>query len=62
MTTPTSSLPPSRLIRERERAENAPYIAEARRTGRAVTFIACDGCEVTCLPNGTVFFNAADWY
>jgi hypothetical protein len=49
-------------IRERERAENAPYIAEARRTGRAITFIASDGCAVTAMPDGNVLFNAADWF
>ena len=49
-------------IRDREAAENAPHLAKARETGRAVTFIARDGCEVTCLPNGNTLFNAADWY
>ena len=49
-------------LRERERRENAPYLAEAKATGKAVTFITSDGCEVTCLPDGSVLFNAADWF
>ena len=49
-------------IRDREAAENKPHIEQAKRTGRVITFIASDGCEVTVLPNGTVWFNAADWY
>lgn len=52
----------SKEIRERETRENAPHIAKARETGHPVTFIASDGCEVTCLPNGDVLFNVADWY
>jgi hypothetical protein len=57
-----SKLEPWKEIREQEATENAPYLAKARETGRPVTFIASDGCEVTCLPDGNVFFNAADWY
>ncbi len=49
-------------IREREQRENAPYIEQAKRERRNVTFIAEDGCEVTVTPNGHVYFNMADWY
>ena len=49
-------------IREREARENAPHIAKAKETGQAVTFIASDGCEVTCLPDGNVLFGASDWW
>jgi hypothetical protein len=49
-------------LRERERAENVPYVEEAKRTGRPVTFIASDGCAVTAMPDGSVLFNAADWF
>jgi hypothetical protein len=49
-------------IREREARENAPYIAAAAAMGKPVTFIAEDGCEVTCLPDGRTLFNVADWY
>lgn len=51
----------SQKIRDREQAENAPYLAAAAATQKPVTFIARDGCEVTCLPNGHVFLNASDW-
>lgn len=47
---------------ERERDENRPYLEQARREGRAITFIASDGCEVTANPDGSVFYNARDWY
>jgi hypothetical protein len=49
-------------IRERERRENEAVCAAAIAAGKAVTFIATDGCEVTVLPNGTVFHNAAYWW
>ena len=49
-------------IRERERQENAPHLAKARATGRPVTFIASDGCEVTVMPEGDIFYNVADWW
>lgn len=52
----------SKEIRDREAKENAPAIAEARRTGKPFTFIAEDGCEVTALPDGTVLHNASDWW
>lgn len=52
----------SKQIREREAAESKPYIEQAKREGRAVTFIASDGCEVTALPNGSLLFNAVDWW
>lgn len=52
----------SERIRARERREAAPYIEQARREGRAVTFIASDGCAVTAMPNGSLLFNAADWF
>jgi hypothetical protein len=51
-----------KTIREHEVEESAPHIAEARKTGKPVTFIASDGCEVTCLPDGNVLFNASDWW
>jgi hypothetical protein len=53
---------PSEKIREREAREAAPYIAKAKAAGRAVSFIASDGCEVTCFPDGRTAFNIADWY
>ena len=49
-------------IRERERQENAPHLAKARATGKPVTFIASDGCEVTIMPGGDIFYNVADWW
>lgn len=52
----------SEEIRRDEQLENAPYIAAAAATGKSVTFIAKDGCEVTVTPQGRVFFNMADWY
>jgi hypothetical protein len=52
----------SEKIREREKAENAPAIEKAKQTGKAVTFIAQDGCEVTAMPSGDVFYNASDWW
>jgi len=52
----------SREIREREARENSQAQMLARATGKAVSFIAADGCEVTVTPAGHVFHNAADWY
>ena len=52
----------SEEIREREAKENTPHIEKARATQRPVTFIASDGCEVTCFPDGRTAFNTADWY
>lgn len=52
----------SKKIRDRERREEAPYKAAAIATQKPVTFIASDGCEVTCLPSGRVLYNAADWW
>jgi hypothetical protein len=49
-------------IRDRELAESAPHLERARREGRAVRYIASDGCEVTVHPDGNEWFNAADWY
>lgn len=49
-------------LREKELAESAPYRAKAAATGRAVSYIAKDGCEVTVFPDGREFFNMADWY
>jgi len=46
----------------KEKQENAPFINKAKLTGKAVSFIASDGCEVTCLPDGTVLFNSSDWW
>lgn len=52
----------SKKILDRETRENAPYLAKARETNKPVSFIASDGCEVTCMPDGRVLFNAADWW
>lgn len=52
----------SEQIRAEESAFNNTLIAKAREKGGAVTSVAPDGAEVTALPNGTVFFNAADWW
>ena len=53
---------PHEKIRERELKENKLAQALALETGRSVTFIASDGCEVTVTPSGAVFYNASDWY
>lgn len=37
-------------------------IDEAKRTGKSVTYVDDDGCEVQCTPSGHAFYNAADWY
>jgi hypothetical protein len=37
-------------------------IAQARRTGSAVRYVDKDGCEVTAMPSGHTFYNAADWW
>lgn len=62
--TPGAGIPASaaRSIRERERAEAAPYVEQAKREGRAITFIASDGCAVTAMPDGSTLFNATDWF
>ncbi|WP_211909125.1 hypothetical protein [Tardiphaga alba] len=52
----------SREIREREARENQQAHAQAKATGKAVSFIASDGCEVTVTPAGHVFHNIDDWY
>lgn len=52
----------SRLIREREAAENHQARMAAQAAGKPVTFIAADGCKVTVAPSGEVFHNAEDWY
>lgn len=52
----------SRQLRDRERREAEPYIKQAKREGRAITFIASDGCAVTAMPDGSTLFNAADWF
>lgn len=52
----------SERIREQEKAENGPAVEKAKATGKPVTFIAKDGCEVTAMPSGDVFYNAADWW
>lgn len=49
-------------VREYEEREERPFKRQAERTGKAVTFIAKDGCEVTILPDGKRFFNWSDWY
>ena len=45
----------------REARERAA-IQEAQKTGEAVTYIDDDGCEVTAMPQGHTFYNAADWW
>lgn len=49
-------------IRKRELSESTPHRAKAARTGKPVTYTASDGCEVTVTPDGSEFFNAADWW
>jgi hypothetical protein len=52
----------SKEIRDRETQENHAARMAAIATGKPVTFIASDGCEVTVTPQGHVFHNMADWY
>jgi hypothetical protein len=52
----------SNAIRDREAREAAPHLQKARETKRCVSFMASDGCEVTCTPDGRTLFNATDWY
>lgn len=49
-------------LKQREENENAPYIEQARKTGQPVSFIASDGCEVLCLPDGNILYNVVDWF
>lgn len=49
-------------VRKLELAESRPHLIRAQREGKPVTYTASDGCEVTVLPDGTEFFNAADWW
>lgn len=56
------SHPDSDRVREREEKEEQPYKKQAERSGKNVTFIAKDGCEVTITPDGKRFFNWSDWY
>jgi hypothetical protein len=44
----------------RQREQQA--IIEAKKSGRAFTYVDDDGCEVTVTPQGHAFYNAADWY
>ena len=57
-----SDMQARKALREREAAEANVAIEKAERTGKSVTFIASDGCEVTATPTGHVFYNAADWW
>lgn len=57
----TVTLPPP-SPHERERMESQLYRERAQQTWRAVTYVASDGCEVTVHPDGSEWFNAADWY
>jgi hypothetical protein len=47
--------------RQRLQRENDARI-RAQRDGKAQTYIDTDGCEVTAMPDGAVFYNAADWW
>ncbi len=49
-------------LRATEAAFNNALIAQAREKGRNITKMAPDGCEVTATPDGTVFYNTADWW
>jgi len=37
-------------------------VSLAKATGKSITYIDKDGCEVTATPSGHVFLNAADWW
>jgi len=52
----------SEEIRKKEKEENDRALAQAKSTGKAVTFKGYDGCEVTVTPDGSIFHNAADWW
>lgn len=45
-----------------ELTEREHYRLQAKLDARPVTYIANDGCEVTVHPDGSEWFNAADWY
>jgi hypothetical protein len=49
-------------LRAGESAFNNALIARASAQGGAISSIAPDGCEVTAFPNGTIFYDSADWY
>jgi hypothetical protein len=35
---------------------------EAKKTGKSITYIDDDGCEVTATPDGHIFLNASEWW
>jgi hypothetical protein len=52
-----------RMTEERMRKNRElAAIQEAKRTGKNISYIDDDGCEVTVTASGHSFYNAADWY
>lgn len=45
----------------RKARENAT-VRQAQREDRSIVYTDDDGCEVTAMPSGHVFYNAADWW
>ena len=47
--------------RARESRE-AAAIRAAQQQQKPIVYVDSDGCEVTAMPSGHVFYNAADWW
>lgn len=52
---------PNKEIQRRRKLE-AEEIKLAARDRKSRTYIDQDGCEVTVMPNGEVFYNVSDWW
>ena len=35
---------------------------QALQEQRPITYVDTDGCEVTVMPSGHIFYNVADWW
>lgn len=51
-----------KTVEEQRKERERKAIQLAQLTGKPVTYVDDDGCEVTATTSGHTFYNAADWY